>query len=243
MQKEKWLILFILFVFLWRVNILHVRATAYEEKQEVVTITYRYYDKDNTFVERQVSVDKGNPIEWWIPENTNQYDFVAWIVVNENQMETERYIAQGTIFLEDTVLVAIYKPKELPNRPIDQSVSQSFVEEEKEQAFLEKCKCTEDAMARMKSLKNKRKKKLVVVMIADDILEGYTKFELQYGTDRKFHKKKSKHISVSKGGTSVTLKNLKKGKTYYVRFRSYVEYKGIRYKSKWSKVKKRKIVK
>lgn len=68
--------------------------------------------------------------------------------------------------------------------------------------------------------------------------EGY---QLQYAMNRSFTKKKktlNKHAVIS----DVTLKNLKKGKTYYFRVRAYNnDYHGGRKYSSWSNVKKVKV--
>ena len=74
--------------------------------------------------------------------------------------------------------------------------------------------------------------------------------ELQYSTSKKFAKgktkikviKRAKNKSVKKF-KKVTIKNLKKNKTYYIRARVKSEYNGQTFYSKWSKVQKVKMKK
>ena len=64
-------------------------------------------------------------------------------------------------------------------------------------------------------------------------------YQVQYSTSRKFKSKKTK----TTGKTSLTIKNLKKKKTYYVRVRAYKTVNGKKSYGKWSSVKKIKIKK
>lgn len=70
----------------------------------------------------------------------------------------------------------------------------------------------------IKSLKTQKGKKLKVSWKKDSKANGY---QIQYSTDKKF-RKSVKSITISKNKTtSKTISNLKKGKQYYVRVRSY----------------------
>lgn len=67
-------------------------------------------------------------------------------------------------------------------------------------------------------------------------------FKVQYALNRSFTKqKKSKMYNNLKD--SITLKGLKRKKTYYVRVRAYRKKSGKKIYGKWSKVKKVKIKK
>ena len=93
------------------------------------------------------------------------------------------------------------------------------------------------ARVKLKSLKQK-KKATIKVSWKKTTADGY---EVQYAFDKKFKKNKKKK-KTSKNG--LTIKKLKKGKTYYVRVRAY-NYDGEDEKvyGVWSKVKKVKIKK
>ena len=62
--------------------------------------------------------------------------------------------------------------------------------------------------------------------------KGATKYEIEYSTGSKFRKSttRTKKVSASKDNTS--LKNLKAGKTYYVRIRALTEIEDSRGNSK-----------
>ncbi|MBR0412517.1 MAG: fibronectin type III domain-containing protein [Eubacterium sp.] len=63
-------------------------------------------------------------------------------------------------------------------------------------------------------------------------VEGY---EVQYSTNKKFPKKSSKTVRVSKKSSSKVLTKLKANKNYYVRVRSYRTSYGAKSYSNWSK--------
>ena len=70
-------------------------------------------------------------------------------------------------------------------------------------------------------------------------LTNVSGYQIQYATNKKFKKAKSKTVK----STSVTLKKLKKKKTYFVRVRAYILANGKKVYGKWSSVKKVKIKK
>ena len=87
------------------------------------------------------------------------------------------------------------------------------------------------------SLKVKAKGKLSVKWKKKKGISGY---QIQYALNKKLTKdRKTKKVTGSKK-TSVTLTKLKRGKTYYVRIRTYRIVKGRTYYSNWSKAKKKK---
>ena len=94
------------------------------------------------------------------------------------------------------------------------------------------------AKVKITSIKNKKTRSVVVVWRKIKNVSGY---EIQYALNKKLSKnKKSKLTDKNK----LTLKKLKKSKTYYVKIRAYnVNSKGTKTFGKWSAVKKIKIKK
>lgn len=70
-------------------------------------------------------------------------------------------------------------------------------------------------------------------------LTNVSGYQIQYAPNKKFKKAKSKTVK----STSVTIKKLKKKKTYFVRVRAYKLVDGKKVYGKWSAVKKVKIKK
>ena len=70
---------------------------------------------------------------------------------------------------------------------------------------------------------------------------GASKYEIKYSTSKKFSKKTTKTVTTSK--LKKTISGLKKGKTYYVKVRSFKKVSGKTYYSNYSKIKKVKIKK
>ncbi|MBO4863577.1 MAG: DUF4832 domain-containing protein [Eubacterium sp.] len=94
---------------------------------------------------------------------------------------------------------------------------------------------------KLKSVKNKKKKKLTVKWKKIKAADGY---EIQYSL-KKLNKKNQKKIKTKlTSKTTFTIKKLKKNKKYYVRVRAYkLDSAGNKVYGKWSKVKKVKIKK
>lgn len=88
----------------------------------------------------------------------------------------------------------------------------------------------------LKSVKNTAAKKAKVTYKKSAGAEGY---QIQYSLKKNFSGKKT----VTSKKTSVTLKSLKKGKTYYVRVRAYRTLDGKTVYGNWSNVKTVKIKK
>lgn len=92
---------------------------------------------------------------------------------------------------------------------------------------------------KLKSVKNNKKKLMTIKWDRDIIADGY---QISYAKKKNFTGAKKKNINAYKN--SVTIKGLSKGKTYYVRIRSYVkDNKGNKIYGKWSNVKSIKIKK
>ena len=70
-------------------------------------------------------------------------------------------------------------------------------------------------------------------------VSGVTGYQVTYSTSKKFTKSTTKTVSVKT--TNKTVKSLKKGKTYYVKVRTYKTVGGVKYYSAYSTVKRFKI--
>jgi hypothetical protein len=96
------------------------------------------------------------------------------------------------------------------------------------------------AKTSISSLSNTKGKKMTVKWKKNAACTGY---QIQYSTDKNF-KTGVKTVKVAKSSTtSKTIAKLKKGKTYYVRVRTYKTVSKENYYSGWSKVKKIKVSK
>ena len=90
--------------------------------------------------------------------------------------------------------------------------------------------------ATLKLVKNIKGRKLTAKWKKASNADGY---QIQYAPNKKFKKAKSKTVK----STSVTIKKLKKKKTYFVRVRAYKVVDGKKVYGKWSSIKKVKIKK
>ena len=95
------------------------------------------------------------------------------------------------------------------------------------------------AGVKLSSAKNQSGKKVLVKWKKNAKADGY---EVQYSLKKTFASPKTKTVKKAKT-TSLTIKKLKKGKTYYVRVRTYKTVNKVKYYSSWSNVKKVKIKK
>lgn len=88
-------------------------------------------------------------------------------------------------------------------------------------------------------LKNTSSRKLYVNWVKKANVTGY---QIQYSTSSKFSSSRTKAVTIKKAANSSgTISKLTKGKTYYVRVRTYNNMNGKNYYSKWSAAKKVKI--
>ena len=83
-------------------------------------------------------------------------------------------------------------------------------------------------------------KKKLTVKWKYDKKNDYDGYEIEYSLKKNF--KNAKTVTIKKPKTTSTvIKSLKKGKTYYVRIRTWRKVSGKKYYSTWSKVMKRKV--
>lgn len=103
--------------------------------------------------------------------------------------------------------------------------------------FNEKDSKTTLKKAAIKKVKNKSGNKAVIQYKK---VTNAEKYQIQYSQNKNFSKAKSVRVK----GNKVTVKNLKKGRTYYFRVRAYQSsayIKSVKVYGKWSKAKKLKI--
>lgn len=93
--------------------------------------------------------------------------------------------------------------------------------------------------ATLKTVKNSAAKKAKAIWKKKS---GVTGYEVMYASNRSFSKAKTVKVKGA-SKTSAVISKLKKGKTYYVRVRTYKTVSGKNYTSLWSGVKKVKIKK
>ena len=90
---------------------------------------------------------------------------------------------------------------------------------------------------KIKKLKNKKGKKVTVTLSRK--ISGAKGYQAAYATKSSMKKQKKKFFK----GTSVTIKGLKKKKTYYFRVRAYKMKNGNKLYGSWSSKKRIKIKK
>ena len=142
---------------------------------------------------------------------------------------------------EETPVPTI-KPTATPNNT--ETPNQKMTEKPNEQGIQQQEKTpdnTTDTVGKINKIKGlvvKNQKKLKVKATWKKLTNVFG-YQIQYAPNKKFKKAKSKTVKSS----SVTLKKLKKKKTYFVRVRAYKLANGKKVYGKWSSVKKVKIKK
>lgn len=97
-----------------------------------------------------------------------------------------------------------------------------------------------NALAKV-ALKSAKSKKKGTVVIKFKKISGVTGYHVQYSTKKSFKKSKTDDDEISARAKQYKITELKSGKKYYVRMRTYViDGQSISY-GKWSKVYKVKV--
>ena len=130
------------------------------------------------------------------------------------------------------------KPTKAPLNTIENKTSANEVEEKNSSGTNEVKKSNTVVVGKVKLIfaKNIKKGKIKATWKKLTNVSGY---QIQYASNKKFKKAKRKTVK----STSVTIKKLKKKKTYFVRVRAYKLADGKKVYGKWSSVKKVKIKK
>lgn len=187
---------------------------------------------------------------WWLRTPGNQkntaavVNFSGYIVMDGDYVYSEspyvrpvlhlnlssgRWSKAGTVSSDGKEVVIPFKP---PNQTVNPNQTLKPNQTAKPSAAPQKVK----APARVKKLKVKNKKKKSVTLSWKKVV-GAKGYWLQYATNKKFKKKKSKFVKKTK----YTVKKLKRKKKYYFRVRAYKLDGKKKVYGKWSGVKKVKI--
>ena len=216
-----------------------------EGKKEYVTISF--YD-DGKLV-RTVQIERGSTVEWWEPEPYSEcYIFKGWYYkISETR---GMLVTKDKTYDTDMDLHAYWEDD--PNWRGPTAHYPSVEETLRQWEILRQMDITRikthGTRVEIKNITITKKGKLCLKVRGSHMPQS--PIELQYSTSKKFTKgktktkviKRAKNTSVKKF-KKVTIKNLKKNKTYYIRARVKSEYNGQTFYSKWSKVQKVKMKK
>ena len=210
-----------------------------EGVKEYVTISF--YDKKKLV--KTIQIEKGSTIELWEPNHTDYYVFKGWYYkISDTQ---GILVTKDKIYDKDMNLYAYWEHN--PNWVGPTAEYPSLEERQKQQEIIRQFKKisfqTYHAKIVFKNISVQKNKRIHLKIRSTCMPQS--PIELQYSTSKKFTKgktktkviKRSKNTSVKKF-KKVTIKNLKKNKTYYIRARVKTQYNGQTFYSKWSKVTK-----
>ena len=98
------------------------------------------------------------------------------------------------------------------------------------------CSCAKPATVTLKSVSSPKKTQVKTTWAkAGGVVSGY---QIHYGKNASFTSLAAKKIVSGKSTTSYTGKNFTKGRTYYVKVRTYTVFNGVTYYGAWSATKK-----
>ena len=168
----------------------------------------------------------------------SEYIFLYW----EYEKDGQRIrVTDDTVFTEDVDLYPVCESRPIGGMPANDSYEKAKeIENERKARSIARALILYQPT--ISSAKNNKKKTITIKAALKHSDEGY---EIQYSTSKKF--KKAKKITIKPNGKKLNKKitKLKKGKTYYVRVRTYRIYtpeietmESETFYSKWSKAKK-----
>ena len=233
-----------------------------KERLSGVTVTLFYKSDENSKEEKWDAIEylQQNPLisaddgayAWDVPEGLWQvrcekegYEAACseWLQVPPPQLGINIPMKKenADVKPEETPIPTI-KPTAAPNNT--ETPNQKMTEKPNEQGIQQQEQTpdnTTDTVGKINKIKGlvvKNQKKLKVKATWKKLTNVFG-YQIQYAPNKKFKKAKSKTVKSS----SVTLKKLKKKKTYFVRVRAYKLANGKKVYGKWSSVKKVKIKK
>lgn len=190
---------------------------------------------------RSAGSEKGRPatVGYWgageiptEPSNTSTGKLGVRPVMHVDLSDTTLWTYAGQVTPEGVVVPsASSEPTKKPDSTIRPSTST-----EKPQSKVES-KVKKPGKPAIKKLKNKKGKKVTVTLSKK--VSGATGYQVAYATKSSMKGQKKKSFK----GTSVTVKKLKKKKTYYFRVRAYTKKNGKTVYGNWGNKKKIKVKK
>ena len=200
---------------------------------ETTSVTVQYMDAStNSMIKTETIADQkiGNAYEY-LPVNTfsnGTYQYAYCAEDTRNELKIDKLWTNP----ENNILTVYYKlaPENNDAATSDQTASGEQPQNQtntiqKEKPVIKKAKPA------IKKISRKNKSAIKIKFSKIKNAQGY---EICYSTKKSFKKSVTKRVKK----TTVTLKNLKKRKTYYVRVRGYQTIDGKVYYSKYSKVKR-----
>jgi hypothetical protein len=190
---------------------------------------------DKTKIQSVTNVDNGIKLKWSKVTNASGYIIYRKVEGTSTWVKVKTITKAGTVSYVDTAVksknrssyvykIVTYNNTEGTNQLTSTSKVKTIV------------RLTTPAKVKAK---NVSKQKLKISWTKNTKVSGY---EIQYSTSKTFAKG-NKKITVSKSSASKTISKLTKGKTYYIRIRSYYNTDAVTYYSAWSTNKSVKIKK
>ena len=173
-----------------------------------------------------------------VPEETQKPSLEDLEQSNQTEVEEEAQIADAEEKAKQDALteqqLREQAEEQAKQQEAEQQAATNQMNDSNMSANNEQLEALTSPIAKLKTVKAKKSRKVVVKIKCSDKVAGY---EVQASTSQKFKKKHTKTMKVTK--KQATFKKLKKGKVYYVRVRGYVlDSDGEKVYGDWSKVKK-----
>ena len=216
-----------------------------DTNENIETITINAYEQDSKTPTKQLVIEKGSSIELWVPEESGitnvPHVFSHW------EDKSGNIITNDTKFYNDTSIYAYWilegtyaEVPESPYGPTDNSVDESNKAIQEHEKFIQeqrKAIAIKRYTPKIKTLKSKKQK----VYISVNFKYTADFYRVTYSTNKKFKNKKIVQIKPDSSKQKLNIKNIQKGKMYYVKVQAVKEFNGKEYCSKVSKIKKVKI--
>ena len=216
-----------------------------DTNEDIETVTINAYEQYSKTPTKQLVIEKGSSIELWIPEESGitnvQHVFSHWEDKSGNIVTNDTKFYNDTSIYAKWILEGTYaEVPESPYGPTDNSVDESnkaIQEHEKLVQEQRKAISIKRYTPKIKTLKSKKQK----IYIAVNFKYTTDFYRVTYSTNKKFKNKKIVQIKSNSNKQKLNIKNLRKGKVYYVKVQAVKKFNEKEYCSKISKIKKVKI--